>query len=513
MSKQIVTPGLQRSPIYRVRGLTDKLYPDADVTPEQATVLSNVNLTEQGSAKTRNGYTTYNSNQMTGGKGVTGLYQATFKTNGVQQIEVGNTGVYADNGTTRKDITGALTLTNSEDSRYRFAFIKDQIVATNGVDETWTWGGDYATPTAAAALAGVTWSTCQDIVSHRNLLFCLYPTESAVKYPTRIRWCDIDIGTFQIDITSWPTDSYYELYQDGSAIVGGVDAFDRLMVFKADGMYPVSVVIDEGFIEVVAETPRRGFEPIAKNSIIARPEFIWVVARDGCYRINPDLSFELVTSPIQSTWNALNQGRLQYAVSWMREQDHQVRTLLSGSTNTTYHDKVLVYDWQTGDVWIDTPTDTLNYATRFVSSNTEYDFLGTGDGYVMTGNTGTQDNGTGFSWTITLSPNDLGLPGKLKRIVNLLTYYREQTGSQSITLTLTRDQGRRTQRVNNLETGLRDLWNAGDLWGDGSLWDVGDNNVNRYFVNRVCETVAPSWTGTDEIMDLQGYQVEFVVEE
>ena len=55
-------------------------------------------------------------------------------------------------------------------------------------------------------------------------------------------------------------------------------------------------------------------------------------------------------------------------------------------------------------------------------------------------------------------------------------------------------------------------WDSGLSWNSGLEYPGANNEVATFFVNRMAETVAPEWTGTDSI-DLQGYQVEFTVEE
>lgn len=500
-----------KSPIFRISGQKNYYYPDERLTPNVSEELSNMNLTERGSSRTNHGSAKYNSNQITEStvaKSVTGLHQQTYKDGTELEIEVAGTKVYTNDGTTRTDVTDTLTLTNSVDSRYRFAFLKDQVVATNGVDETWVKGGSGN----ASALSGVPWTTCEDLVTHRNLLFALGTTESGTKHPTRIRWNDIDTTTHEIDITSWPTGNRYAVFEDGAPIVGGVDAFGRLIVVKGDGLYPITVRVEQGFVEAFSDNPLRGgFSPIAKSSIVTNPSFgIFLVAKDGAYVIRPDMSFELVTRDIQTDWNGLNQSRLVYAQSWIRETDHQVRTLMSSSSNTAGHDKVLVYDWETGDVWFDTPNDARGFSASFRQSNVEYDYVGTTDGYTLQANdpAQAQDNGTDITWTLRPTPNDLQQPGVDKEIGNIITYYIDKPGSDSITFNLYRNERRLPKRTGTLSIGTSQTYDSGLTYDSGVTFG-GDVPQNiPFFVNRFSETVQPEWTGTAD-MEIVGYQVEY----
>jgi hypothetical protein len=505
---------LVKSPIYRIRGRSDFLYGDPRLNPENTETMNNVNITERGTARKRRGNGLYNSAQITEtavAKDVVGLRQQLFSDGTTKQLELAGTKVYTDDGTTRADITGAVTITDQAENRCRFEFIQDQVVINNGADATIVYSGTGN----ASALTGVLWTKCGDIVLHKNMLFVMDTTESAVRYPTRLRWCDINISTYAIDITVWPTDQYYEVYQGGAAILGGVEAFGRLMVVKRDGIYPINVGVEEGFVEAIADTPLRGFfSPIARGSIIARPEFVWMIAEDGAYIVRPDMSFELVTAAIQTEWNGLNLSRLQYAQSWVREKDHQVRTLMSSSSNTTAHDLVMVWDWQTNDIFFDKLSSPINYGTSWRIFNTENDMLGSADGYVYKANDSSKvdDNGTDIAWKIKMVPNDLGLPGVNKQIVMINSIFRTTTGQQVAEFVVHRDMGAEKTRIGNLTIGTSLTWDSGVLWDTGKKWVGNQTEIKGFFVNKTAETVAPEWNGTQDF-ELQGYQVEYIVVE
>ncbi len=417
------------SPIYRVRGVKNWIYPDARMGPENCEVLENINITEEGTADKRNGYATYNSNQITEAAAampVVGLFQQVYTSGASRDIVVAGTKIYAaatSGAWSTLDITGAVTLTNTVEGRIRHDFIDNQIVGTNGVN------GVFLVPYTgnATALTGMPFSTCEDLVVHNNLLVALNTTESATKFPTRVRWCGINKKTYVIDITSWTDSDRYEVEDEGLPIVGGTNNFGKLLIFKQNGLFPAYLNYSAGYVEMVLVENQvyRGFSPVAKASIISRPEFTWCVARDEAYIIVPNgdrFDVKLVTKDVQRDWNALAQGRLVYAQSFVRQRDHHVRTLLSSSSNTLGHDRILVYDWETGDVFWDDPANQINTicssAIGYRESGTEYDLLGTYNGYVMKGNSGSQDNGTDISWQVKWQPNDFGSPARSKNIVN-----------------------------------------------------------------------------------------------
>lgn len=135
-----------------------------------------MNLSERGSADARNGYTTWTTSST--GAYITGLTQNTWKAHGLQQVIVTPTKVFTDNGSTQKELTGSLSLTaGGNDDRYRFAFLKDTLIACNGKDEIWTWNGNFSSGTAAAAMTfdSVTIQTCEDLIEHRGFFLHLAP--------------------------------------------------------------------------------------------------------------------------------------------------------------------------------------------------------------------------------------------------------------------------------------------------------------------------------------------------
>ena len=515
MAKPDVSPELQTSPVFRIRGQKSRWrYPEPQrQSPEDAVYMRDINISEFGSADTRYGYTTYNASVLTGPEAVVGLIQEKFST-GTHQFVITPTKIYHDTGTVRTDLTGALTLNGGNDARTRHAFIKDQIVGTNGVNATWVKDNGGATGNATA-LSGVPWTKCQDLVAHKGLLVALNTTESGTNYPTRIRWCDINTRTFVPDITVWRSDSRYEVYDGGPAIVGGVDNWTKLLIFKEDGMYPGAIQYDVGYLEFRLEEPiLRGFHPIAKQSLIARPEFVFGVAKEGPFVIRPDFSFELLSRDIQDEWNTLTQASLQYAVSFIREKDHQVRTLLAGAGTSSGFDLIMVWDWETNEIFFDRPSAVMNFGARVVLSDNEQDWLGSRNGYVYKGNLSTyeDDNGTGIAWQVRMAPNDLGSPGVTKYICDLITIYRDRSGADTAVLTVTRDQGVFPSRSKTLDLTSGELWDSGLLWNTGVLWGGGQNRTSRFFVNRTAENIAPEWSG-DAPASLVGYQVTYSLQE
>jgi len=515
---RVSDPEAVTSPIYRISGQRSRwVYPDPRLTPEHSEVLRDVNISQRGIAQSRFGYDEYNATQLSGGEAAVGLWQGTFKSGTTKQVIVTPTKVYSDTGTARVNITGS-SLTGSVDDRVDFTFVKDQVILNNTVDVPRVWAGDDSTPTNTSNLATIPFTKAKKMVQHQNLLFALGTTESGTYFPTRIRWCDINRQTYVVDINRWLAQDLYEIYDGGTAIVSAVDNWGWLLTFKEDGMYPGRIVYGPlGYYdfqlgsEETGTGPRRGFSPLARMSIIGRPEFVFGLASEGLFLVRPDLSFEIVNSDDIEDFFALNAGRLKYAQSFIREKDHQIRTLVSSADNTSHHDFELVYDWDTGDTWIDRPSVNKNYAQRVLISNKELDWFAGSDGYIYKGNdaTFTDDNGTGITWQIKMTPNDLGLPGKLKHIVNIRTLFRKRKGAGNVNVRVFIDEGRQSSVVGTISAGGEYTWNTSVPWNTGKKWPGTKARRADSEINRICETISIQWSG-EQPASIEGYVVDYI---
>lgn len=513
MAEQRVSEvGAATSPVFRIRGQRSRWrYPDQRLTPEHCEILRDVNISERGVTDSRYGTTLYSTSQLAGGEAVVGLWEGTFNTLGLKRVIFTPTAVYTDTGSARVTITGT-ALTGGNDDRVRPLFLKDQLIFNNSVDAPRVWNGDDTTPTNTSALATVPFTKADDIVVHKNLLFALGTTEGGTKYPTRIRWCNINRQTYVVDINTWNAIDRYEIYDGGPAIVGAVDAWGVLFTFKTDGVYPGEIVYGTGGqYDFQLGKPQRGFSPLAKHSFLSRPEFVFGVAKEGIFVLRPDLSFEIVNTDDATEWFGLNQARLQYAQSWVRAKDHQVRTVVSSSSNTTGHDYELVWDWESGDLWIDRPTKKKTFGAAATISSEELDWFGTLDGYLYQGNKSTysNDGGAGFGFQIKMAPNDLGLPGVSKHVLNMRTLHRLRTGEQSVACRVYIDEGRGGIVSKTLTLGSTYTWDSTATWDSGKKWPGSSARITDMYVNRICETVAPEWTGSDP-SSIEGYSVEYV---
>jgi len=506
-----VFPDLQRSQIFMFRGLKDvHNYPSPDLGPESAIVMDNIDLSEQRMARRRSGYAKYNTSQISGSPALTGFRHQLIGTQGLRNVYTTTTKIFADNGTTRTDLTGSVTLNAGAEGRHRFAYLDSKLIAVNGTNNIWTWDGNTSNSAVAMTTAPVVLATCEDLIVHKNVLLFIAPTISSTKYPTRLYWCDVNTDTFGVDIDRVLDNNRFEVDAGGTDIVAGASAWDKVFIFKKDGAYIGDIVYHVGALEYVPGNTMRGFSPVSKMSIIVRPEFIFGIATEGAFVITPDMQYRVVTREIDFQ-SKFNLARLQYAVSTVREKDHQVRVLMSSTSNSTGHDQVLVWDWETNEIQIESYTASLNVISNFFVSDSEFDFLGSySTGYVYKGNTGTDDDSTNYSYTYETAPNDLGSPGTSKIIKTIIIYYKNTGVLSTIGVTLKRDQGVRGTKEKTLTIGTDYVYDDDYEYDSGLLFPDERANKALFSINRTAENIQLEITGSNPA-ELMGYQVEYSI--
>ena len=430
------------SPIFRIKGQRSRwFYPDERLTPEHAEIMRNIDISERGVAHSRYGYELYSSSQVENNP--VGLHEVKFRSGDTRYVVVTPTKIYNDDGTTRSNITGS-DLTGDEDDRVQFTFVSnaDKLLINNSKDQVRTWTGSTSSNTTD--LTGMPFTKCASIAMHRNTLIASGITEGGVFKGSQLVWCQSNRQTHEIDITSWQGNHRWNIgFGD---IIRSISNWNNFYSFTNLGVHVGYLHTgDIGMMSFVDSQEIRGFTPVAKHSIVARPEFICGIAKEGIFAIMPDNSYQIMNSDDTKDFFALNQSRLQHAQAFVRERDRQVRFMVKHASSGVGFDQVLVWDWETNDTWLDIPSNTMNTASTFTNSDgVIQDWFGGADGALYKGNSSAinDDNGTNYTWRIKMSPNDLGLPGRSKHILNVTTLYRKRAGQQVVTFRANINEGR-----------------------------------------------------------------------
>lgn len=158
-------------------------------------------------------------------------------------VHAGLTGIYADNGTTRQDITPTSAPTGAIDDRYTGGVLNGVLVVNNGNDIPWYWGGGAG---PMQPLTGwVAQHRAKSIRPFKNVLVALNITKnwSTTKdnYPHMVKWSDVaDPGTVP---GSWDyTDKTklageVDLAEEPSLMVDQLPLGDVNVIYKENSMY------------------------------------------------------------------------------------------------------------------------------------------------------------------------------------------------------------------------------------------------------------------------------------
>jgi hypothetical protein len=186
--------------------------------------------------------------------------------------------------------------------------------------------------------------------------------------------------------------------------------------------------------------------------------------------------------------------------------------LVSSSIQSTGFDQELVYDWEEDNIWFDTLGAESTTAESVIVSNVELDWHVSSVGviYQKNGAAATNDDGIDISWKAQMAPNDIGAQGRSKHFHILRTYLRQKVGSQTIRLSISLDEGRQAPVTGTLAGGSTQVYNSGLKYNTGLIYEGGSNQVLEFWVNRLAETIAPRWEGTDPV-EIVGYDVDYKV--
>lgn len=104
-------------------------------------------------------------------------------------IHCGTNAVFADDGTTRTDITGTAP-TGTADDRWTGAVLNGVLLLNNGVDAPQYWVGDTAGNLADLTGWNAAW-TCKSIGGFKNFAVAVNVTKSGTEYPHMVKWSDV----------------------------------------------------------------------------------------------------------------------------------------------------------------------------------------------------------------------------------------------------------------------------------------------------------------------------------
>lgn len=217
---------------------------NSDLTPEE---LGNGVWTNVENMRFSNGYAERyrGTAQIFDAPSVTPYYIAPYATTSTRYwVHAGLAAVYADDGSTRTDITGTAP-TGAIDNRWTGGSLNGVFVLNNGVDNPMYWNGDTATNLATLTGWTGTWKA-QVLRPFKNYLIALDISKGAVHYPHMVKWSDIAApGAIP---TSWDETNpaldagEQDLAETSDLMVDCLPLGDVNVIYKERSMYAMTYV-------------------------------------------------------------------------------------------------------------------------------------------------------------------------------------------------------------------------------------------------------------------------------
>lgn len=317
------------------RGLNKKLS-SVSISSREATLIQNYILTQE-TLQVRSPFSRFTTSQLiesSTAKAVTGITQAVLGTT-LYRVMTGGTKIKScSSAGVLTDITGAVTLTDSQNNLMSFAKFKDGsandiLIGTNGVNAPWKWTGSGN----AALLGGTPPANFKYIIVHKNRL---WGTSGEFLYHSDL-----------LDGETW--DALYWVARFSSQgiatneITGVGILGDNLVVFKED---KISMIAGESIPEAYIQDVVTGQGAISGASIVPIKSnrygniLVFVNKNLEVKGFNGTKDLISLSDPIDVYLNTFNTSRSLYvpAVNWSSQKQYlcAMSRQGSGENNTLF---------------------------------------------------------------------------------------------------------------------------------------------------------------------------------
>ena len=160
-------------------------------------------------------------------------------------VHAGTQKVFADDGTTRTEITPASLYTGGQDDRWTGGAFSGYLVMNNGVDRPQYWNGDVSSKLDNLTGWNSDWR-CDFLVPFKNYLVTGGITKSGTKYPHMIKWSAaavpgaIPASWDETDVTQDAGE--LDLAETPDLLVDALPLGDMLVVYKERSMYALRFI-------------------------------------------------------------------------------------------------------------------------------------------------------------------------------------------------------------------------------------------------------------------------------
>lgn len=496
-----------------VGGLIDHISPF--LTPDgNASEIQNITMDDRGLLSKRTGYTVIDSTYalMVSSFSVAsssrfvngGTYHTATSGNSFFTVIAG-TDVYRIGNTfsSYSKITGTLSLTNSASNLAQATHLQDRAVFCNESDKPF-----YIQATGnATQISTSTFTAAKTCTTYGVYLVVGNTTESAISYPSRVRWSDIN------DINSFPALNYIDVEpDDGDKIVGVISFDESVYIFKHRSIYRMLITGLDGPDAFIIRPVSRNIGSWAKNSIRVIPNVgIAFLAQNTAYLLS-DSGLNPIGDPIQRTFDSVSRAMWPYAVAEVYPKKYQY--WLAVSTANSINSEVLIYDYVQNN-WTIYNNMTIQMLAQ-AEDSTGQNILISGDQFGVTykQDNGSTDNARGSSSTIvgfytTANLYTMETPDITKGFKYLYVY---TVGDQNYTLNVKAayDFSTTYEYDQDITVGSASaLYDTGVY--DTDIYPASGYTVTRLELNRVSRSIRLKFSNTTsgEIFGLLGWTIVF----
>lgn len=160
-------------------------------------------------------------------------------------VHAGLQKVFADDGTTRTEITPASVFTGAIDDRWTGGALGGILVMNNGVDQPQYWNGDTATDLATLTGWNSNWR-CKALRTFKNYLIALDITKTGTRYGSMVKWSAASVSGAlptswdETDVTKDAGES--TLSETPDNLVDALPLGDALIIYKERSCYAMRYI-------------------------------------------------------------------------------------------------------------------------------------------------------------------------------------------------------------------------------------------------------------------------------
>lgn len=284
-------------------------------------------------------------------------------------VQFGTAKVYVDDGSTRTDISGAVSFTGARDDRWTTTDLNGVLVINNGVDNPYYWAGVAATPIASLTGSGWTAGNKADAIrAFKNYLFAIAVTKAGTKYPYLVMWSNAaDPGALPTAWTASATNDAGEQDLVGAGyLVDALPYGDALIVYGQEGRYAIRYI---GGTDVFSFQKLPGKDGLLNRGCVVETPKGHVFITNGDVRLHQGGDSISIAEGRIRKWLAatIDSTNAQRAFVTLNPQETEAWVCFP-SANQSDCDTVAAWNWN-DDTWSIFTVPNLTYGTSGLVSS------------------------------------------------------------------------------------------------------------------------------------------------